>query len=987
MSPETSLTGNDGWTNAVLHTTGGEIGVATVTVTATVDNTALELSGNVEFTEFVGTGPSDPVIALAILDSDCETPQPSQSAGSPLCLRATLSQDGDGLAGEVVSFSAGIGTLRQETALTNNLGIAEVLLDSTSTIVGAATATVSFGAISDSANYEFVPPQSNRVLSLNSYTGENCNIEASSFTAGTTFCLIAKLTQSSAPVKGEIIDFTVPIGTLQQNTALTDEDGFAQVKVESNSETLGAATARADFGTVSDTTNYELVADDGSTPTNTPEIILTGKNEQGDTVVRFSADETLQLEAELTDENGVLLKDHIITFNAERGSLNSPSALTGDDGKAQVTLSATQLDLGAAVATASAEVNGSTIIKRMNYEITESGSVDVVATGLGYFKDDGTFVPDEIGLSLEQNADKNFYLSAGGTMGLSVTVVGVGNTPITTPIPVTFSSACHNSGTANLDTTVTTINGTALATYEDVSCATANGNQDVIVATITVNSVNLTATTTVNLLPERVGSISFISAQPENIVLRGTGGQGKQETSTLTFSVNGELGNPLAQQEVTFNLDTDVGGLILDPQTSLTNSQGQVTTRVTAGNVPTAVRVTASTQSQGKEVRTQSDLLSVNTGLPDQNSMSLSATTFNPETDNINGVSVEIVAFMADSFNNPVPDGTTISFTTEGGQIVGDCNTTNGNCRVNWTSANPRPIDNRVTVLATAIGHETFFDTNGDNIFDSNDGGPIADNLDNGFGRSGFYPNGFIDHGEAFRDENENGQWDSGEFFADFNLDGKWNGPDGKFNGPQCQNSIYCVDEAAGESTKINVRKALVLALASSEQPKFTLTRTDMGTIPLNDNLSYVGGNFVTLTNDPNVTADTQDSSITLQEGQSLVFRLALSDNVNQTLPAGATVNINPSVGSVLGQVNTVIGNKLGASRPPKRNPDGSLDLTVVTAAEFGGDIIEFELINNFDPAVLGDTTVTGTVRINIAMPESLNSYNNISFTVTMIGS
>jgi hypothetical protein len=69
-------------------------------------------------------------------------------------------------------------------------------------------------------------------------------------------------------------------------------------------------------------------------------------------------------------------------------------------------------------------------------------------------------------------------------------------------------------------------------------------------------------------------------------------------------------------------------------------------------------------------VLTQSDFLAVYTELPDQNSFTLSASRLNSEAYNISGQTVSLVARLADTFNNPVPDGSSISFTTEGGVIA-----------------------------------------------------------------------------------------------------------------------------------------------------------------------------------------------------------------------------------------------------------------------------------------------------------------------------
>ena len=162
-------------------------------------------------------------------------------------------------------------------------------------------------------------------------------------------------------------------------------------------------------------------------------------------------------------------------------------------------------------------------------------------------------------------------------------------------------------------------------------------------------------------------------------MLQETGGQNSQTVTTLVFQVNGVLGNPLAQQNVTFSLNTQTGGLSLSSASGITNSQGQVSARVTLGNVPTSVRVMADVvTNSGVSVLTQSDLLAVNKGLPDQNSFTLSANRLNPEAYNISGQTVSLVARLADTFNNPVPDRTSVNFTTEGGIIAPSCATTNG---------------------------------------------------------------------------------------------------------------------------------------------------------------------------------------------------------------------------------------------------------------------------------------------------------------------
>ena len=102
-----------------------------------------------------------------------------------------------------------------------------------------------------------------------------------------------------------------------------------------------------------------------------------------------------------------------------------------------------------------------------------------------------------------------------------------------------------------------------------------------------------------------------------------------------------------------------------------------------------SLRVTIETADGAIEL--VSDILSVSTGLPDQNSFSLSLENHAPESLNIDGVQVAATVRLADHFNNAVPDGTAIYFTTEGGAIrdaetgaVGSCLTVGSKCTLTW---------------------------------------------------------------------------------------------------------------------------------------------------------------------------------------------------------------------------------------------------------------------------------------------------------------
>ena len=94
----------------------------------------------------------------------------------------------------------------------------------------------------------------------------------------------------------------------------------------------------------------------------------------------------------------------------------------------------------------------------------------------------------------------------------------------------------------------------------------------------------------------------------------------------------------------------------------------------------------------------------VNSGSPDQNSFTITRIvggssfaiddTVAIEGDQFNNQEATVRVDLADFSNNPVPDGTLVTFETELGDIQSECSTTNGTCDVIFVSADPRAPDN-----------------------------------------------------------------------------------------------------------------------------------------------------------------------------------------------------------------------------------------------------------------------------------------------------
>jgi hypothetical protein len=754
-----------------------------------------------------------------------------------------------------------------------------------------------------------------------------------SFTAGDTLCIQATLSNNGENVTGQIVIFETGLGALSAASKLTNSNGVAEVTLSSDASNVGASSLNATFDDVNTGANYEFLA--AYIPVVTPPSISVMILKGGQPSVRFKADEQVQLQSTLIDQEGLPIEGVIINFVTGKGVLNTSDALTNSQGVAQVSLSTEISELGAAVATAQARINNVDLVSSLNFEIQSVDAISDQIIRVGHFTANEVFVENVIGVSAT-NTNGDAEISAGATLGLSIALVDQNGQRFLTPSPISFTSTCVEADRSSIDLQVNTINGVAKATYEDISCAGSEGNVDTVVASLILDNSTVTLTRSIAIQGESIGSIGFVSAQPAQIVLQGTGGQNNQTVSTLVFEVLGGLGNPLSQQDVNFSLNTATGGLSLSPEKGITNSQGQVSTRVTSGNVPTSIRVTAEVVTDSDiSVLTQSDLLAVNTGLPDQNSFTLSADNLNPEANNISGQTVNIIVRLADTFNNPVPDGTSISFTTEGGIIEPSCTTTNATCRVTWTSANPRVLDHRITILATAIGHETLFDANGNNSYEDSDGGPIIDNTDSGFGVSAYGVTGFVDHSEAWRDDNENNNRDVAEIFLDYDNDGNFDGdivdPERVFNGPQCIRGNSC---GQGIAASLHVRKALVLVMSSSSA---LMDITDAGNTIIFSNYQVAS-----------------QPSLSIDSGSSLSFSLRFSDSAIQPIASGSTIVISSSAGILAGQINSVM---------PRTNSPGTR-------------VANFTLTNDVDTPT--ESTVTST----ITSPSGIES--RVIFQVTL---
>jgi hypothetical protein len=241
-----------------------------------------------------------------------------------------------------------------------------------------------------------------------------------------------------------------------------------------------------------------------------------------------------------------------------------------------------------------------------------------------------------------------------------------------------------------------------------------------------------------------------------------------------------------------------------------------------------------------------------------------------------------VVFQAADHFNNFVPDGTVVYFTTELGSINASCTFTDGVCTVTWRSGNPRDsyCDDQApacrkglsTILAFLIGEESFVDFNANGYFDPGD---VFDST--------------TDMGEPFRDDNDNGIRDDFEPWWDYNANGLYDGPNGIYNGSLCSDEA----EDLGLCTKelVYVQEATRIVMSGSFADTFTLA-AGPGTRVVTVTVADVNGNPM--------PANSTVEIIDVDSG-TVVGRFDIPSTLTQTT---YTVRVD-SAGTFFGQITT----------------------------------------------------------------------------------
>lgn len=313
-------------------------------------------------------------------------------------------------------------------------------------------------------------------------------------------------------------------------------------------------------------------------------------------------------------------------------------------------------------------------------------------------------------------------------------------------ISVDFTATC---GSFEPATVVSSNQGDVTTSYKAIG---SDGKLCAGTQTITVQGSNIKESKSISVDIAQIHANSLIYTSKEKLNL-GIRRSGSASSGQIEFTLYAN-GIPAANQDINIELlraPEDLSFLTFNnrqKKTIKSDSSGKVIVTLYPGDKPGPVEIKA-TLATNSNVFAISKNVSVSIGRVTQSGLSL-AVSKNALQGSMDGDTATITARMVDRTGNPVPDGTVISFVSEGGKVDSNCSSINGGCSVTLTTQDPRPLDNRTTVLAYVEGDKDYIDMDGDNLYTAG-----IDKLIHNIG-------------SFFRDDNENNRYDNNFGIGEF---------------------------------------------------------------------------------------------------------------------------------------------------------------------------------------------------------------------------
>ncbi|WP_290360014.1 hypothetical protein [Roseateles violae] len=704
-----------------------------------------------------------------------------------------------------------------------------------------------------------------------------------------------KITAQNSQVSKRVeISLDNALAVVTPTAKLTSENGVALFTIAPASASANGAvrvTVKVDTDGAQITKTLDLqVIPAAQTPVVASKLELI--DAQGKVLSNPGLSQTEPRSLKVTAQNSQAFKRVEISLDNALAVVTPSSKLTDEFGVALFTITPASIaSNGVVKATARVNTDAAQVTNAMDLQVT----------------------PGKVSLTGLSATPMSVQLGQAITVGVNAQIDGVAAPQ--NSVSVAFSSSC---GTATPD--VVRVDGTGKA-------STVIQTQAAGACTVQANTTGLSApllagyAVTPLPTPSAFG-LKFVKADPQIIYMKDSVGP---RTSLLTFKVFDYNGTGVAGQRVSFGFlnskAVDFCGIAGNPVGS-TGSNGEVSVRVCSGVQPSTVQVRATVD--GSTISADSNLLTVQSGLPSQRFFDLGAAQLNfyvgaGFTDRFSGLTVPITVFAADRQGNPVPDGTPVIFVAEGGQINSNgqssCIISAGRCSVDLIGQDYRPLGSRitggdprpgrVTVLAMADGEEHFIDKNDNNVYD--------EGVDE-----------FEDLGRPFLDKDEDGiftasyknlQTDTLDGDASYAMVGEAEGtkdcPNNTNRGLSVANTCNATWNGSGVRadgrfyTPTKVRRAIVMVFSGGE-------------------IAYPNSSTVPLTSACGHSADSRsyDSTIPSNKRTALIncarneMKVQLADRNGNPLPADAALKVavrqTSSTGTCtasLGGSGTVVGN------------------------------------------------------------------------------
>ena len=431
----------------------------------------------------------------------------------------------------------------------------------------------------------------------------------------------------------------------------------------------------------------------------------------------------------VTDSSGKGISGALVKFTGggvEFGTSNG-AVLTNAEGIASIAIKPANItDTGSYQLSATAEYDGKTATSNPYYFTLQAANI----------------------LFVNLSAT-NAVLESGASTNINLKTQDASTGENQNNVTVNFSTSC---GTFDNSSVVSSNQGDVTSTYKAID---ANGKLCEGTQTITVSGSNgaISKTISVNIAAIEANSLVYTS-DPVNLGIQSSG---SASSGQIEFTVYAN-GVPASNKDVNIELVRGPEGLSFvtfgnkTAKTLKSDSSGKIVVNLYPGNKPGPVEIKG-TLASNPNVYALSKNVAISTGRVTQNGLSISVSKNSLQNDT-DGDTAIVTARMVDRVGNPVPDGTVISFLAEGGSITPNCASKAGACSVTLATQNPRPVDNRVTVLAYVEGDKSFIDVDGDNVYNA-----AVDKLEDKFGNS-------TNIGNFFRDDNEDNTYNAnlGEF-------------------------------------------------------------------------------------------------------------------------------------------------------------------------------------------------------------------------------